>query len=321
MAKTLEYNATLVEREDITPQLAVFRIRPDEPIAGEGPWFIPGQYMVIGLNNEAVPELGSVRRPMSIASAPERRDLIEFYIRYVEHAESDNPLTHLLWTIKPGDRIYARTKPTGKFTLADTCGEDDPRLKVMVAAGTGLAPFLSIARSRAIREPERSQADLALIHGVSYSADLGYVDEIQGLVDRTGLHYLPTVSRASRDPNGWTGHPGRAESFFLPEELGALERSVGLDPGGLVPSKVQILICGLQGTIGATITRLLGRGFIPDNRRLRRALEIPEELPASIFYEAYDTTPPIDVKDEALIASLKAELHAALTAQGQQTAS
>ncbi len=316
MAKPLEYNATLVEREDITPQLAVFRIRPDEPLPGEGPWFIPGQYMVIGLNNEAVPELGSVRRPMSIASAPERRDLIEFYIRYVEHAESDNPLTHLLWKIKPGDRCYTRTKPTGKFTLAETCGEDDPRLKVMVAAGTGLAPFLSIVRSRAIQEPERSQADLALIHGASYSADLGYVDEIRALVEKTGLHYLPTVSRKDRDPDGWTGHGGRAESFFLAEELAAFEASVGLGPGGLVPSRAQILICGLQGTIGSTITRLLGRGFVPDNRRLRRALEVPEELPASIFYEAYDTTPPIDVKDEALIEKLKAELHGALAAQG-----
>ncbi|MCA9659725.1 MAG: hypothetical protein KC486_15390 [Myxococcales bacterium] len=312
MPKMLDYNATLVEREDITPLLAVFRIRPDEPISGEGAWFVPGQYMVLGLNNEGVPELGSVRRPMSIASAPERRDLIEFYIRYVEHPESTNPLTHLLWKTQPGDRIYARVRPTGKFTLADTCGDDDTRLKVMVAAGTGLAPFLSIARSRFINEPERSQRDLALIHGVSYSADLGYREEIAELVAKTGLHYLPTVSRANRDPDGWDGHAGRAESFFLADELGAFEESVGLGPGGMTPDRAVILICGLQGTIGATITRLLGRGFIPDNRKLRKALEVPEDMPASIFYEAYDTTPPVDVKDEELIARLKAELHAAL---------
>jgi hypothetical protein len=73
-----------------------------------------------------------------------------------------------------------------------------------------------------------------------------------------------------------------------------------------------ILICGLQGTIGATIERLLHRGFIPDNRKIRGALEIPEALPASIFYEAYDTTPPIDLRDEARVAELRAELHAAL---------
>jgi hypothetical protein len=80
----------------------------------------------------------------------------------------------------------------------------------------------------------------------------------------------------------------------------------------MTPDKAVILICGLQGTIGATITRLLGRGFIPDNRRLRKALEVPEDMPASVFYEAYDTTPPVDVKDIELIAKLKAELHGAL---------
>ena len=320
MAKTLEYNATLVEREDITPLLAVFRIRPDEPLPGEGAWFIPGQYMVLGLNNEAVPELGCVQRPMSIASAPERRDLIEFYIRFVEKPESNNPFTHLLWKIQPGARMYARTRATGKFTLEGTCGDDDPRLKVMVAAGTGLAPFLCISRSRLISEPERSQADLAIIHGVSYSADLGYIDELRAISQKTGLHYLPTVSRADRDPKGWQGHAGRAESFFLADEIEAFEKKLGLSAGGLVPSRAQILICGLEGTIGSTIKRLLGRGFIPDNRKLRRALEVPAELPASIFYESYDTTPPINVKDETLISKLKAELHAALNA-GRATAS
>ena len=63
MAKPLEYNATLVEREDLTSALGVFRIRPDEALPGTGAWFVPGQYMVLGLNNEVKVELGGVRRP------------------------------------------------------------------------------------------------------------------------------------------------------------------------------------------------------------------------------------------------------------------
>lgn len=314
MAKLLEYNATLVEREDITPLLGVFRIRPDEALPGEGAWFTPGQYMTLGLNNEAVPELGSVRRPMSIASAPERRDLIEFYIRYVEKPESNNPFTHLLWKQKAGDRMYLRVHATGKFTLPDTVGADDTRLKIMVAAGTGLAPFLSIARSFKISSPTRSQRDLAIIHGVSYSADLGYRPEMEDLARETGLSYLPTVSRAHTEP-AWKGAAGRAEDFFKADRLEDFERQVGLAPGELTPERAAILICGLQGTIGATITRLLPRGFIPDNRKIRAALAVPESLPASIFYEAYDTTPPIDLKDEVLVAGLREQLHAALSRQ------
>ncbi|TMQ06970.1 MAG: hypothetical protein E6J91_36635 [Deltaproteobacteria bacterium] len=140
MAKLLEYNATLTERVDITDALTLFRVTPDQPPAQQ-PWFTPGQYCVLGLNNVEKPELGSVRRSMSIASAPEDQGPVEFYIRWVAKPESDNPLTHLLWKIKTGDRVYMRAVAAGVFTVKDTVGADDPRLRVMVAAGTGSAPF------------------------------------------------------------------------------------------------------------------------------------------------------------------------------------
>ena len=313
MAKELGYNATLAEREDLTPALAVFRIRPDVALPGEGPWFVPGQYLTIGLNNLERPELGSVRRPMSIASAPERRDLIEFYIRYVDKPESDNPLTHLLWRAKPGDRMFLRSQAVGKFTVKDTMGED-ARLKVCVAAGTGLAPFLSMVRSRVGQDPGVRLEDWAIIHGASYSKDLGYRDELEALARDHGLRYLPTVSRP-REEQGWTGHVGRAEDFFRADRLTGLEDSLGLDRNTFRPDRVGILICGLQGTIGATVERLLHRGFVPDNRKIRRALEIPEDMPAHTFYEAYDTVPPIDLNDAPHVAELKATFHASLRAR------
>lgn len=310
MAKPLEYNATLVEREDLTPALGVFRIKPDDRLPGEGSWFVPGQYMVLGLNNEVKPELGGVRRPMSIASAPERRDLVEFYIRFVEKPESENPFTHLLWTRKAGDRMYVRVHPTGKFTVEDTTGVGDPRLKVCVAAGTGLAPFLSMVRSEVNRDPNRSLADYVIIHGVSYEADLGYRAELDALVARHGLRYLPTVSRPKACPD-WRGHVGRAESFFAPDRIDGLEHAIGLGRGEFLPSKVQILICGLQGTIGTCIEQLVPRGFVPDNRKIRRALEIADDLKPTIFYEAYDTVPPIDLEDAPRVEALKAAFRAA----------
>src|SRR5262249_1059886 len=69
MAKPPEYNATLVERIDVTDALSLFRVKPDQ-MPAERPWFVPGQYCVLGLNNQDKPDLGSVRRSMSIASAP-----------------------------------------------------------------------------------------------------------------------------------------------------------------------------------------------------------------------------------------------------------
>ena len=310
MAKPVEYNATLIERIDLTSKLAIFKIRPDEPHDGDGPWFEPGQYVTLGMNNEAKPELGSVRRPMSIASAPEEKGLLEFYIRYVTYPESDNPLTHLLWETKASDRLHLRNKPVGTFTLRDTVGGDDPRLMVFLAAGTGLAPFVSIVRSHALRDPQADLSRYVLLHGASYPADLGYVEELESYRAK-GLHYMSTVSRPKEAPD-WTGDTGRAEDYFLPERLAEVEERLGFGSGGFTPDKTAVFICGLQGTIGKTIERLIPRGFVPENRKLRRALEAPESVESSIFFEQYDSTPVIDVKNPEVIGPLRDQLREAL---------
>ena len=53
---------------------------------------------------------------------------------------------------------------------------------------------------------------------------------------------------------------------------------------------------------------------MPDNRRIRKALEVPDDMPAHVWWEQYDTTPVIDVNDPALIARLSGELRAAWSA-------
>ena len=309
MAKPVTYNATLVERLDLTPQLAVFKVRPDEPVAGD-PQFVPGQYVTLGLNNEDRPDLGSVRRPMSIASAPEERDALEFYIRFVKVPESDNPLTHLLWRAKAGDRMFMRAKAVGKFTVSDTIGESDARLRVCVAAGTGLAPFLCMVRSAHMRDVGADLSGWAILHGASYPADLGYRRELEALT-RQGLCYQGSISRPQESPD-WRGDVGRVEDYFLKERLDDLERRLGLGAGELRPERSVIYICGLQGTIGKTIERLAARGFVPDNRKLRRALEVPDDVPASLFFEQYDKTPVIDLGDPRVLEPLRDRMLAAL---------
>src|SRR3954470_20943211 len=212
MAKLLEYNATLTERVDVTDALSLFRITPDQPLA-QRPWFVPGQYCVLGANNTEKPELGSVRRSMSIASAPEDEGPVEFYVRWVAKPESENPLTHLLWKIKAGDRMYMRAVAAGVFTIKDTIGVDDPRLRVMVAAGTGSAPFVSMVRSELRRDANADLSKYVLLHGASYPADLGYRDELMKYVEVNGLKYYGTVSRPKECPD-WKGDCGRVEAFF-----------------------------------------------------------------------------------------------------------
>lgn len=315
MVKALEPNATISERIDLEPTLAVFRVRPDPGLLPPPPWFEPGQYVTLGVNRDLSDLLDrrplSVRRPMSIASAPEDDDFIEFYIRRVPSPESELPLTHVLWPMQVGERVHVRTAATGKFTIRDTVGLDDRRLKVCVAAGTGLAPFLSMARSRVRRDPSADLRDLAILHGASYPTGLGYAQELETLKDRHGLRYLPTVSRPPED-GGWRGFTGRVETLFERDRMAATEAALGLEPGSFRPDRAVVLLCGLQGTIANTISSLLFRGFTPDHRRIRRALEIDEAVPASLFWEQYDTSVVLDLKDETLVAILRERYRRAL---------
>jgi ferredoxin/flavodoxin---NADP+ reductase len=308
--KRLTYNATLTRRVDFSSKLAAFHVRYDEPLDGD-PTFTPGQYVALGLNNESRPELGSVRRSMSLASAPEQKDAFEFYIRLVESPESENPLTHLLWAMKEGDRVFMTRKPVGKFTLRDTVGESPSRVHVYVAAGTGLGPFLSMIRSRKLRDANSDMSRIVLIHAASYPADLCYADELSRCAAENGLRYFRSVSRPKEAPE-WTGDTGRAEDYFLAERLEDFERRAGFRPGELTPHAAGVLVCGLQGTIARCVERLAPRGFVPFHRKIRRVLGLGVEVPASLWWEQYDTEPVIDIGNEEDVAGLRRDLGAGL---------
>jgi ferredoxin--NADP+ reductase len=299
-SKNVDYNATIIHMELLTPTLAIFRVKGDTPMES----FIPGQYAILGLNH---PEKGGVMRAYSIASAPYlHADYLEFYIRYVNEPTSDNPLTHLLFKVKQGDRILMRPKIQGHFTEEKTMGVSDPRLKVLVASGTGLAPFTSMVFEK--HHNTGNANGYAIVHGASYPNDLGYVEELESILNKgAAKRYLPSISRPKEAPD-WKGLTGRIESHFEPGKIEKLEKAMGMALGDFNPKNVTIMICGLQGTIANTITNLLHRGFVPGDKKIRRTFGIPDDVPASLYYEQYDATPIIDPKDEALVDECIARL-------------
>lgn len=303
-SKLLDYNATLVGRIDFTPKLSIFQVAPDAGPnypGGKVPDFLPGQYSVLGLNNELKPALGKTVRAYSIASPPQDKDYLEFYIRYVDEPASDNPLTHMLWRLKKGDRLHLGPKIRGKFNLEETVGPEDTRIKILVGAGTGLAPFYSMAAHRIGGRPTKQR--LVVLHGASYPSDLGYQDELKALVaENPNLSYFPTISRPKEAPD-WKGDVGRVESYFEPARLAELEHRLGLPAGGINPKTAVILICGLVGTIHNVLAHGLKLGYVPENRRIKKALGLADEAP-SLFYEQYDNTPIIDVRDQAALDKL-----------------
>ena len=283
-------NATLVERIELDPTLVIFRIRPDA-IPGPGePWFLPGQYVTIGASK--------IQRAYSIASEPEERRWLEFYIRFAREPATVSPLTHLLFTMPVGARLHLGDKIAGRFTLERTVAAGDTRVKLLVAAGTGLAPFVSMVRHAKRAEDAAALSRLVVLHGVSHPHELAYRDELTDAASRFGLRYHPTVSRPAGHPE-WTGLTGRVESLLEDGRLDSCE---------LRPKHATVYVCGFRDTIAGSVRRLLGRGYIPEDRRLRRMLGIPDQAQPSLFFEQYDLAPVFDASDEALIASLRAEL-------------
>jgi ferredoxin--NADP+ reductase len=281
-------NATLVERIELDPTLVIFRIRPDTVPAPSEPWFLSGQYVTIGT--------GAIQRAYSIASEPGERRWLEFYIRFAREPATPAPLTHVLWKMRVGDRLHLGEKIAGRFTLQRTVPAGDTRVRLLVAAGTGIAPFVSMIRHALRTADSATIGRLAVLHGVSHPHELAFRDELTDAASRYGLRYFPTVSRPAGHPE-WTGLTGRVESLFDDGRLDDID---------LRPESAAVYVCGFRDTIAGSVQRLLGRSHVPEDRRLRRLLGIADDAKPSLFYEQYDLEPVFDVNDTALIASLRA---------------
>ena len=97
--------------------------------------FSSGQFVMVGLEKEDGKPLV---RAYSIAS-PSWAEELEFYSIKVP----DGPLTSRLQHLKVGDQVLIGRKPTGTLVLD---GLRPGKRLYMLGTGTGLAPWLSLAR-------------------------------------------------------------------------------------------------------------------------------------------------------------------------------
>ena len=152
--------------------------------------FENGQFVMLGLPREDGKPL---LRAYSIAS-PNWSEELEFYSIKVQ----DGPLTSRLQKIQVGDDLLIGKKPTGTLVLDAL---KPGRTLYMLGTGTGLAPWLSLARDPEVYE----RFDTVVVtHTVRNVADLNYRqelshdwpnDEMLGEVIAGKLRYYPTVTR------------------------------------------------------------------------------------------------------------------------------
>ncbi|MEN8152213.1 MAG: ferredoxin--NADP reductase [Planctomycetota bacterium] len=248
-------NATVTERTDVAPGLAVIRVVADGDLFP----FVAGQYCVLGLPPDAgrVPDSEEeeprdekkrkkmIRRAYSIASSSKENEYLDFYVALVNSGE----FTPRLFALDPGDRIWLGPKATGLFTLEQVPSDADLYL---IATGTGLAPYISMLRGDLLADGTRR---IVVAHGARFSWDLGYRKELEGMAHGSDrLTYIPSITRGGKDESF------RGETGYLQEQLasGRMEELSGVP---LDPATTHVFLCGNPAMIEAAVEDLRSRGF------------------------------------------------------------
>jgi ferredoxin--NADP+ reductase len=210
--------------------------------------FRSGEFVMIGLPTETGKP---ILRAYSIAS-PAWGEELEFFSIKV----ADGPLTSRLQKIVAGDQILLAKKPTG--TLVLDALKPGKRL-FLLGTGTGLAPWLSVARDPDAYERYEK---VIVAHCVRAVKDLAYRDmfetelkndEVFGELAAEQLFYYPTVTR---EPFKYEGR--------LTDRItsGALFRDLGLDQDRFNPEEDRIMLCGSMHMIKDVAAILESQGLV-----------------------------------------------------------
>jgi ferredoxin--NADP+ reductase len=207
--------------------------------------FASGQFVMVGLVKE---DGRPLVRAYSIASPVWAAEL-EFYSIKVP----DGPLTSRLQNITVGDQILIGRKPTGTLVLD---GLRPGRRLYMIGTGTGLAPWLSLARDPEVYD--RFEA-VVVTHTVREVGDLNYAellseelpnDECLGELIAPKLRYYPTVTRETFHTQGRITDLAISGKLF--DDLGAAPFDPAVD---------RLMLCGAPSFLTEFKQFLLDRGF------------------------------------------------------------
>ncbi|SRR5712691_4688815 len=216
--------ARLIESIEIAPQVRHFVFEAPDVRRLD---FLPGQFVSL----TDVVNGKEITRAYSIVSAPSGTNRFELCLNLVE----EGLLSPRLFQIQPGDSLEMRP-PLGQFTLRNP-GRD----AVLVATGTGIAPFRSILKAHL---QEFSPA-FTLIFGVRYESHLMYRHEFEEMARRfSHFRFWPTLSRP--EP-GWTGRTGHVQEH-LKEAVGGRR-------------DVEVYLCGLKLMVDDVRNILKEMGF------------------------------------------------------------
>lgn len=212
--------------------------------------FAAGQFARLGFREGN----GYIWRAYSVTSA-EYDEVLEFFVILIE----DGAMSAYFAAIQAGDTILLDKTAQG-FFLPERF--PDGRDLIMLATGSGIAPFLSMLQQPAIWQRFDT---LALVHSVSHNQDLIFNDLIENLAAHplVGEYYekLRFVPITTRENDAERLH------CRLPASLqnGSLARAFGLD---FTKEHSRFMICGNPQMVQDTFKTLLEQGFAMHRNKL-----------------------------------------------------
>ncbi|MGH3930172.1 MAG: ferredoxin reductase family protein [Pseudonocardiaceae bacterium] len=180
--------------------------------------FAAGQFAWLRLDSSIRAE----EHPFTIASSAHLGVWTEFTIRHT------GDFTRELRRLRPGSRVWV-DGPHGAFTvdLEHTAGV------VMIAAGVGITPMMSMLRTLAHRRDERRHRLVVVARTAEdflFRAELGRLRELLNLT---------VVELLRQPPDGWTGATGSVDVELLAELL----------PDRFWRNRLDYFICGPPGLV------------------------------------------------------------------------
>ncbi len=247
-----------------TPSVKTIRLRA--PGGGPIPFtFLPGQFLNVAF------WIGGARmnRSYSISSSPNERDFVDLTVKREGRGAVSR---HIVDLVKVGDTIEA-AGPVGTFTFTGAEAESI----VLISAGVGITPMMSIARYLS----ERSwPGEIYFIHSCRTPADLIFQKEIAELPRRNPkLHVVVTMSKLSAD---WKGTRGRITKELLTQAVPEL-------------ASKRVHVCGPVSMMDTTKALLTEIGVSPDKVKSEQfgAVKPPLSVPGTTAKPTPTATGPL----------------------------
>ncbi|MBK6575738.1 MAG: hybrid-cluster NAD(P)-dependent oxidoreductase [Sandaracinaceae bacterium] len=179
-----------------THDCTTFRFVPEHALHFR---YAPGQFLCMELSIDGQP----VRRSYTIASTPTRPDALEVTVKRVPGGLVSNWLNDHM---RPGEPLIV-TGCAGHFTCARSSAEK----LLMISAGSGITPVMSMARWLHDRGDPR---DVVFVHSARGPRDVIFQDELRLLEQRHPS--FRTALTFTRDvPADWEGPRGRVDAALL----------------------------------------------------------------------------------------------------------